>query len=175
MRKKIYLIVPLLLLAAFAFYYHGYRKEADEMARQREIQKAEQAKLDAKEKAEYQAKINAEARQTALEKQRKEAEKQAIIDAEEKEYDGLQKEQVRVMNARDDAAQKSSELSSSLRDEEDLTLRAQNRISILADEKKFLDTYIPLSKANRDRFYAFLTKVEETQKAVEAMEAAKKK
>lgn len=175
MRKKIYLIVPLLLLAAFAFYYHGYRKEADELKRQREIQLAEQAKIEAKERAEYQAKVAAEARAAALEKARKAAEKQAQIEAEEKEYDDLQKQQVAVMNSRDDAAMKFNDLTTALRDEVDLTQRAENRMSILADEKKFLDTYIPLSKANRDRVMTFLQKVEETKKAVEAAEAAAKK
>lgn len=172
MRKKIYLIVPLLLLAAFAIYYHGYRKEADEMAKQRDIQQAQLAKQEAKEKAEYQLKVAAEAREVALEKARKAQAKQDQIDAEEKEYDDLNKEQVVVMNQRDEAAIKFSDLSTSLRDENDLIERAQNRMSILADEKKFLDTYIPLSKANRDRFSKFLTKVEETKKEVEAAAAA---
>ena len=175
MRKKIYLILPLLLLAAFAFYYHGYRKEADEIAKEREIQQAAQAKIDAKERAEYQAKVAAEAREAAQEKARKVAEKQAQIDAEEKEYDDLQKQEVEVMNARDEAAAKFGDLSVQLREENEFTERAENRMSILADEKKFLDTYIPLSRANRDRLMAFLTKVEETKKEVEAAEAAKKK
>jgi hypothetical protein len=175
MRKKIYLIVPLLLLAAFAIYYHGYRKEADLMAQQREIQQAELQKKEAKEKAQYQLEVAAKARDAAIAKAKKEAEKQAQIDAEEKEYEVLNKEQVVVMNSRDEAAQKFGDLSATLRDENDLAERARNRMSILADEKKFLDTYIPLSKANRDRFSAFLTKVEETQKAVEAAAAAAKK
>jgi hypothetical protein len=172
MRKRIYLIAPLLFLILFAFYYSSYRKEADAIAKAKEEQQAIISRQEALDRKAYQEKINKEAREAAEAKIKAANEKQAIIDAEEKEYDALNKEQVVVTNDRDAAAQKFYELSAQLRDENDLYERANNRISILADEKKFLDTYIPLYKANRDRLSAFLQKVEDTKKAVEAAQTA---
>ena len=172
MRKKLYLIVPLLLLIAFAVYYHGYRVEADALTRQRDAAIAEINAKEARDRDVYQKKVAKEAREAALVKAKEAADKAATIKAEETEYEALSKEQVAVEDAKNNAAMKADDLTAQLREETDLTRRANDRISILADEKKFLDTYIPLYTANRDHLSAFLTKVEETKKAVEAAQAA---
>jgi len=172
--KKFYLIIPLLLLTIFASYYHGYRKEADSAALATAQQQAQIERREAQERNEYQAKVAKEAREVALAKARAEEEKQARIQAEELAWEQLNKDLETVSRKRDDAAQQSFDLSTTLRDEEDLLNRANDRLSILKDEKSFLDTYIPLSKANRDRLEAFLQKVDDAKKAAETAAAAAK-
>jgi hypothetical protein len=171
--KKVYLIAPLLLLAAFAFLYHGYRKEADAQALVLAQQKAEKEARETQERSAYQARVAEEARAAALEKQKAEAAKLAERQAREKAWEDLNREMENVTRARDDAAQKNFELSSTLRDEQDLLDRAKNRMRVLGEEKKFLDSYIPIARANRDRIQTFLTEVEAAEKA--AAEAASTK
>ncbi len=171
--RKVYLIVPLLLLAAFAFVYHGYRKEADAQAIVQAQQKAEKDAREALERTAYQNRVAEEARAAALEKQKAEAAKLAERQAREKAWEALSREMESSLASRDEAAQKNFELSSTLRDEQDLLDRAKNRMSVLGEERKFLDSYIPIARANRDRIHTFLTEVEAAQKA--AAEAASTK
>jgi hypothetical protein len=177
MRKKIYIIVPLVLLAAFAFYFRGYSKEAARMTAEKEAAAQALKAQEEQERATYQKKLADEARAIADKKRREIERKAAIIAAEQKEFEDLTKEQEDISKKRDDAMELSYTLSSKIREEEDLTKRAQDRMAILTDEKKFLDQYIPISTSNRDRYLAFLKKVEDTKKAVEtaAAAAAKKK
>jgi len=171
--RKVYLIAPLLLLAAFAFFYHGYRKEADAQAVVQAQEKAEKDAREALERTAYQNRVAEEARAAALEKQKAEAAKLAERQAREKAWEALSREMESSLGARDEAAQKNFELSSALRDEQDLLDRAKNRMSVLGEERKFLDSYIPIARANRDRIHTFLTEVEAAQKA--AAEAASTK
>ena len=178
MRKKIYIILPLVMLAAFAFYFRGYSKEAERMAKEKEEAARVLKAQEEKERADYQKKIAEEARAIAEQKKKEAERKAAIIEAENEEYKNLQDEQSDLAKKRDDAMELSYTLSSKIREEEDLTKRAKDRMDILADEKKFLDQYIPISTTNRDRYMTFLKKVEDTKKAVEAAAvaaAAKKK
>jgi hypothetical protein len=172
MRKKIYIILPLVMLAAFAFYFRGYSKEAERMAKEKE-EAARVLKIqEEKDRAEYQKKIADDARKVAEEKRKEAERKAAIIEAEKNEYEALQLVQSDLSKKHDDAMELSYSLSSQIREEEDLAKRAKARIDILADEKKFLDQYIPISTSNRDRYMTFLKKVEDTKKAVEAANAA---
>ena len=174
MRKKLYLIIPLLLLIAFAVYYHGYRKEADVLAAQK------QATLDAInqkaaiERKAFQEKLAKEARAEAQRKTEAAAAKARIEENEQKEYEALNRELAKVTAQRDEDSQKFFDLTMSLRDEQDLNTRAKTRISTLNDEKKFLDSYIPIAKESSDNISAFLKKVEETKAAVEAAAKAAK-
>jgi hypothetical protein len=172
MRKKIYIIVPLVLLAAFAFYFRGYSKEAAKMAAEKEAAAQALRVQEEQERATYQKKLADEAHAIAEKKRQEIERKAAIIAAEQKEYEDLNKEQEEISKKRDDAMELSYSLSSNIRGEEDLTKRAQDRMAILVDEKKFLDQYIPISTSNRDRYLTFLKKVEDTKKAVEAAAAA---
>jgi transketolase len=172
--RKVYLIVPLLLLAAFAFLYHGYRKEADAQALVQAQEKAEKDAREALERTAYQNRVAEEARAAALEKQKVEAAKLAERQAREKAMEALSREMDGVIGARDAAAQKNFDLSSTLRDEQDLLDRAKNRMIVLGEERKFLDSYIPIARANRDRIHTFLTEVEAAQKAAAEAANAKK-
>ena len=169
--KKAYLIVPLLLLAAFAVYFHSYSKEAASLAEVREKESAALKKQQDAERAAYQAQAAKEAREVIAAKNRAELVRQATIKAEEKEWEDLNKEYDDLTSERDDASIKSFDLTVELRGEEDRLATTKNRIEVLKNEKSFLDTYIPLSKANRDRIYAFLQKVDEAKKAAEAAAA----
>jgi hypothetical protein len=175
MRKKIYVLVPLLLLAAFAFYFRGYSKEAAAIAQQKEAAAVAQKHQAEIERTAYQKKIADEAREAAERKRIEEERKAAIIVNEKKEFENLTAEQEEIARKRDEAVELSLTLSTKIREEKELTDRAQNRMEILADEKKFLDQYIPISTSNRDRLADFLKKVEDTKKAVEVAAAAAKK
>jgi len=77
-----------------------------------------------------------------------------------------------LTSERDAEAQHSFDLSSTLRDEQDLLERAKNRMSVLSEEKKFLDSYLPAARANRARIQSFLEQVEAAKKAATATPAS---
>jgi hypothetical protein len=161
-------------LIAFAVYYHGYRKEAEILASQKQAQLDAINQKAAVERKAFQQKLANEARAEAKRKAEAIAEKARIEEAEQKEFENLSRELVRVTTLRDEDTQKLFDLTMSQRDEQDLTKRAKTRIETLNDEKKFLDNYIPIAKESRDNLAAFLKKVEETKVAVEAAAKAAK-
>lgn len=170
--KKLYLIVPLLLLAAFAVYYNGYRKDAAEKERIAAQTKAETDAREARERTAYQEQQAAKTRADALAKQEADARKAAEIAAREKEFTDLSRQLDALSAQRDEESSRSVDLSAALRDENDLLERAKNRMTVLGEERKFLDSYIPPARANRERIQQFLLQVEAAKKAAAAAAAA---
>lgn len=163
--KKLYLIVPIICLIAFAFYYSSYREEARALQEERQRQVAEAEAQAAREKAEYQARVAREAREAAAEKARIAAERYAQEQREKEEWESLNKELERVTLERDKVAQQSFDLSSALRDEEDLLYRATTRLQSIQEEQKFLLEYMPSVSANRKSLQTFLEEVEAARTA----------
>ncbi len=170
--KKLYLVVPIVCLIAFAFYYSGYREDAHAREEERLRLIAEAKAAEARERAEYQARVTREAREAAAEKARLAAERTAREQREKEEWEALNKELERVTLERDQVAQVSFDLSSSLRDEEDLLYRATMRLQSVKEEHKFLDEYMPSVTANRERLQAFLEEVDAARAASLAAQAA---
>jgi hypothetical protein len=167
-----YFLAPLILLVAFAFYEHGYRVEMrlrEEQAMQ--VEAEHRAEL-AREQAEYQARVLAEARRAAEERARVEEEKRARRAAQEAAWNQLNHDYEQAVIDRDDRAQRSFDLSVTLRDEEDLHRRVRETLDRAREEKAFLENWLPVAETNLGRLRAFLQRVAAAELARKEAEAA---
>ncbi len=171
MTKKIYILVPLIALAAFWFYYSGFAKEyeaielqkiedAKEVRRAQMLQEQEDRKiaieaalaLNAERKAEREAK---EAQDLA----EKEA-RQAARDARDVAY----RDRNKFENQMDDLKRQIAEVKSKI-EEVEATKK------LLVDEEKHLLTFVAAADSNVTKLQRVLQQIEDADKAAKAAAA----
>lgn len=141
--NKSYVIVPIVLLAIFAFVYSGALKEMDAKEKAREEKVAAKAKEEADRKAAVEAKATAE----ALERQKKrEAEDKAKEEKKEKDY---QDAMTALKREADDYAGQTAKLTKEAADLNAEILKTRNDKERLAREGLELSKQVELAKINR--------------------------
>lgn len=163
--KRIYFLLPILLVAAFAFYSADWN-DSRRASQERAAQAAEaQAREDAAARAAYQARIQEEARAAAAEKTRAAAEKKAAIERDEARFEELEFLIGSASKQRDALSQRLYDETSIFYIEQDRRRRAEQNLERLQGEKTFLEAYIPRSLENQGELDANLDAVEDLGRA----------
>lgn len=168
--KPIYFIIPLILMVVFGFYFGGWNKE--HIAAELEQERIREEQL-AKEEAQKMAYIQEQDKIARAEAIKRNEEIQRKLDqkkAEETKIRDLAEEILDAAEKRDIAAADAADARNKTLDEEDLIVRANDRLARLEEEKKFLTQYVPVAQANVARMRSLLNEVERLE--AEAAQAA---
>jgi uncharacterized protein (DUF3084 family) len=171
MTKKIYILVPIIATALFAFYYMGFAKEYEEA----ELQKIEDAKQIRRDQMLQEAEDRKQAIAEALALN---AERKAAREA--KEAEDLAKKEAReaARDERDIAYRDRNKLDDKVKDLDRQIAEVKASIAeveakkkLLIDEEKFLQTFVVAANANVNSLERVLQQIKDANDAAAAAAA----
>jgi uncharacterized protein (DUF3084 family) len=171
MIKKIYILVPLIALAAFAFYYMGFAKEYDEIALQKiedakEVRKAEILKEQEERKVAIEAAMALNADRKA-ERAAKEAQDLAEKEARQAARDARDV----AYRDRDKLEKQKGDLTRDITEVKAQIEEVEARKKLLLDEEKHLQAFVVAANTNVTKLQRVLQQIEDADKATKAAAA----
>ena len=171
--KKVYFIIPLVMLILFACYYVVFKTQDDERKRVENAERQKESDRIKKEQDEYHRKVMEEARYAAEKKAKDEKERKEKVKAQEEARKKLRDDRDNALVDREKKAKTLSNLREELYNETNLNEKAEEKLVRLKEEKEFLEHYLPLAEDNVKHLQDFLEQVSKWEDAQSKLPAKK--
>lgn len=173
--NKAYFGIPIVALVAFSLYYVQFSKQDDEAMREKE----RQAEIAKEKKLEEERQARLEAVRIATEQLKTRREEAARTKAQKEAADAKREEErITLDKSKTEQSQLKVELKDlkeEVDDEKRLLDLALERKRNYETEREFVLSYNDTARKNKDRFLKLVEKIDESEKAKAAAEAASTK